>query len=522
MSTQTIKQLHQQAIGALNNNEIENAHRLLVQIISLDAQHADAYFLLAMVNVNVGQVIKATKLLQKAISLNENIEYQAQLAKCYALLGELSLAKQTVEDIDASDISDALTSDTIGVALSRVGLHTDAIKYFERAILLDNQKADFHYNYGISSKFLGHIKDAEKAFERAITLNSEHVGAHFALANVSTVDKDNHHIVRLETLKKRLTNPDDLLHIGHALAREYEALNDYDNAYKQLAHVKKQKRDAIGYSFARDKKIFDVLDTQLIKNELQDVEGFDDDSAIFVVGMPRTGTTVVERMLTQAQDVYSAGELHDFAILTKQLSGEASPSILNDKVLHNAVNIDFQVLGKNYIKKAKAVSNCQAKFVDKMPLNVLYTPLILTALPKAKIICLDRNPLDIIVSNYRQLFATNFSLYQYSLNLVDTYHFYCRFKQLIQLYAKKFPDNFMLVSYEKLVTSPDKMGKKIYDFCQLEWQPEFSLIEQNKKPVDTASALQVRAPITAKNIDNWKKYEKYLDDVISCIEANGD
>ena len=176
-------------------------------------------------------------------------------------------------------------------------------------------------------------------------------------------------------------------------------------------------------------------------------------------------------------------------------------------------NINFEVLGKSYIESTRAITGKTAKFVDKMPLNVLYVGFILQALPKAKIVCLDRNPLDTIVSNFRQLFAINQSYYSYSYDLESTTEYYLLFKQLATLWLALFPDNFYFINYEKLVNDPLNEAQKLIEFCNLPWQEQCVNIDQNSYPVATASALQVRNPINNRSVGNWKKYDAYLESV---------
>lgn len=517
----SINFLHQQAILALNNNELETAHEYLVQVINKQNNHADAYFLLAMVNVKVGQITKAIKLIEKALTFSNEIEYKAHLAKCYALIGELNKARDCVENINPADIDNPITSDTIGVALSRVGLHTQAIQFFIQTLTLDKKNAGYHYNYGISCKFIGDFAQAKKAFEQSIEIEPLHVESHYALTDVTKITNENNHIDRLLRLQKKINTPDDKLHIAHALGREYEAIGQFDRAIECLKQSKLAKKSQINYHFSQDMKMFEVLQDLIKNRKFARCNGYDDDSAIFIVGMPRTGTTIIERILTQAPNVHSLGELQDFALLTKQLSKDSSNKILNDNVLNNLDNIDFSLLGNTYIQKAKTLSNGSDKFVDKMPLNILYAQLILTALPKAKIICLNRSPLDTIMSNFKQLFATNYSFYHYSLDLKDIYAFYKQFKILVEQYVQTYPQNFMIVNYEELVEEPEKIGKAIYVFCELAWCSGFDLIENNQTPVDTASAVQVRNPIVNSNVGNWRKYQSHLQEVIALLKNDG-
>ena len=156
-----------------------------------------------------------------------------------------------------------------------------------------------------------------------------------------------------------------------------------------------------------------------------------------------------------------------------------------------------------------------------MPLNFLYVGFIVAAFPHAKIVCLDRNPLDSIVSNFRQLFSVNFSYYNYAYDLETTTEYYLLFKDLIAFWQDKYPQNFYVVNYQTLVNSPVKEAKKLVSFCQLSWQDSLVNIENNTAPVATASAVQVRSPINNKSIGNWQRYSFCLEKVIARLQTSG-
>jgi tetratricopeptide (TPR) repeat protein len=382
---------------------------------------------------------------------------------------------------------------------------------------------------GASLKFSGDFSAASNAYEQTITLMPSYCKAHAALTSLGDITPDNNHIEKLTKLFQQLTQSDDLLYIGHALAREYEALGDYDKAYQYLNQSKKAKLTQLKYQFSDDKQMFNALTALFNKPEINKVKsethnscaesaGYDSDEPLFVVGMPRTGTTLVERILSKHSSVTSAGELQHFGLLLKELSKTTTNKVIDKETVMAAASINFSELGNAYIDSTRAITGSNAKFVDKMPLNVLYAGFIIKALPKAKIICLDRGPLDTIVSNYRQLFAVNFSYYNYAYDLKTTAEFYHQFKQLTKLWLNLFPDNFYVVNYEKLVNNPEEEAKKIIEFCGLDWQEECLDIHKNSAPVATASAVQVRQPINNKSVGNWQKYKKYLTEVTEYLE----
>jgi hypothetical protein len=229
----------------------------------------------------------------------------------------------------------------------------------------------------------------------------------------------------------------------------------------------------------------------------------------------------VERIISKHPDVTSAGELQNFGLLLKEFSATSSPYVIDAETIGAACNIDFEALGQKYIESTRVLTGATPRFVDKMPLNFLYTGFILSAFPQAKIVCLDRNPLDTVVSNFRQLFAVNFSYYNYSYDLATSARYYLLFKRLIAFWQEKYPDNFYLVNYEKLVNSPAEEAKKLIHFCGLTWQDCLVDIHKNTSPVATASAVQVRSPINNKAVGSWKKYDFCLDNVKSILFAAG-
>jgi len=520
-----IKQLHKQAQEALNQGQYQQAHQLIMGILSQDKYFADGYFLLGMIASVHHNTAKAIELIKQAIMLApEQVEYIAQLAKHYALVNDHVQALHHANIAAKLTPKSALTLDTLGVAYSQIGLHQQAVPFFKLAVVANKNNGIFSFNLGASLKFTGDFSAARKAYEQTITLMPTYCKAHAALTSLGDITAESNNIQRLTKLYQQLTQTDDLLYIGHALAREYEALGDYDKSYQYLSESKKAKLAEFNYQFSDDKYMFNALTelftTPSINDPTQNLvnAGYDSSEPLFVVGMPRTGTTLVERILSKHSAVTSAGELQHFGLLLKELSKTTTNKVIDKETVMAAASVNFSQLGKAYIDSTRAITGSSAKFVDKMPLNVLYAGFIIKALPKAKIVCLDRGPLDTIVSNYRQLFAVNFSYYNYAYDLQTTAQFYHQFKQLTQLWLRLFPDNFYVVNYEKLVNNPKKEAKKIIEFCGLDWQEQCLDIHKNSAPVATASAVQVRQPINNKSIGNWQKYKGYLTKVTEYLE----
>jgi len=519
----TIKVLHQQAQKALNQGLYQQAHQHLILILQQDKYFADAYFLLAMIASAHHNLLKAIELIKQANGpAPNNPEYLSQLAKHYALDNNHVEAVHFAELAAKLPASSSLTLDTLGVTYSQMGLHDKAVIFFKKSVAINDKNPNYFFNLGASLKFIGDFDGARKAYEKTISMAPTYYKAHAALTGLGGISKECNHIPLLESLFKQSQHADDRLHLGHALAREYESLAEFDKAFHYLEMAKKFKLEHLKYSIDEDKSLFESLASHFKDSKHSMFQGFNTKEAIFVVGMPRSGTTLVERIISQHTDVTSAGELQHFGLLVKKMAKTSSNRVIDAETVTATKDINFKELGKAYIESTRAITGKTAKFVDKMPLNVLYVGFILQALPKAKIICLDRNPLDTIVSNFRQLFSVNQSYYNYAYDLQTTTEFYLLFKQLAELWLALFPDNFYLINYERLVNDPINEAKQLIEFCDLTWQEDCVNIHQNSAPVATASALQVRSPINNRSVGNWKKYDAYLDGVKKILATKVD
>ncbi|MFP3423868.1 tetratricopeptide repeat-containing sulfotransferase family protein [Pseudoalteromonas sp. SIMBA_162] len=519
-----LKQLHQSAIKYLNEGKVQLAHKNLVELVSHKPDFADGYFLLAMVNLQVGQIFKAIKLIEKALTLGSSIEYTAQLAKCYALTGDLKKAKNVALSVPIAQIKKALDADTLGVALTQAGLHEHALHYFECALTLANAKQQpqpqFYYNFAVSAKFLGLFDKAHTAFDHAIALNPLHHQSHFALSDLTKVTKQKNNITRLKQVFEQVSHPDAKLHIGHALAKEYQDIGAFSDAFTALQQGKAAKYALTPFDNASSNALFEHIKQLSAEHKNQQVNGNPTAEPIFVLGMPRSGTTLVERILSSHSDVQSAGELQDFGLSVKRLSNTPTPNVLDIQTLTKAYELDFNQLGSTYLNATRVTTGSHKHFIDKLPFNFFYIDLITKALPNAKIICMLRDPMDTCIGNYRQLFTINNPYYAYSLDLLDTAKFYSRFYSLMQHFSTVH-SNIKIVKYEELVAQPEQQIKELVSFCDLEWQAQCIDFHLNTAPVSTASKVQVRQPLNNKAIGRWKAFKPHTDEARNYLLEQG-
>ena len=516
--TADIEQLHREALAALRRRDYRRTHACCIAILEAEPRFADAWFLLGMIAADHGNVGKGAELVERAIFLGARAEYHAQLGRCFVALQRPRDALDEARRALAIGPENALSFDTVGVVLSRVGAHDEAIAPFREAVRLDAGKPAYWYNLGASLQFIGGFKEAADAYRRAIMLDPGHFRARSSLAQVEAPDE-----VAAEEIRARLdAGPQEVdaeLHLCHALARHYEERGQWPEALRLLARGKRRKRADLGYRFESDQALFDAATETL--DAWQDAPGHDSPEPIFIVGMPRTGTTLVERIVSSHPEVFPAGELTHFALALKRAVGSASNLVLDPETLRGAAASDPATVGRAYVESTRPRTGHTPRFIDKMPLNFFYAALIRRALPRARIICLRRNALDTCLSNYRQLFATGFSYYNYAYALEDTARYFVGFDRLVQSFAQALGEGFMEVHYERVVENLEREARRLLVFCGLDWHPAVLDFHANQAPVATASSVQVRQPVYASSVGRWRRLEEELAPARRILEQAG-
>jgi tetratricopeptide (TPR) repeat protein len=512
---------HREAERALNERDYRRAHELCLRILERAPDFSDAMFLLGIIALEHGNFGKAAEVMERAIRLDPTrAEYRAHRGRCLIALNEPRAALEEALAALALNPQDALTLDTIGVVMTRAGAHAEALEPFRRAVARDPGKAAYQYNLGASLQFVGHFSDAATAYRRALALDEGYYKAWSSLAQVAREPFNAAEVATLQAALEQATGVDAQLHLCHALAKHHEDRQEYSTAFKYLERGKGAKRASLHYSSDDDRGLFDAVQSVCTAELLnEDTTGCDSIEPIFIVGMPRTGTTLIERILSSHPDVFAAGELTNFSLMLKRMARTRSPLVLDPETLHAARGIDPAQLGNSYVESTRPRTGHAPRFIDKMPLNFLYAGLIHRALPRAKIICLRRNPLDTCLSNYRQLFATSFSYYNYAYDLLDIGRYHLMFDALAAHWRTHMPRNYYEVRYESVVADTEAEARRLLAFCELSWDPACLQFHENAAPVATASSVQVRQPIYRTSVDRWRKYAEQIAPLRKLLNA---
>jgi len=526
MQTPSIPQLHANAEQALNRGDMRSLHQCCRQILQMNPGHIDAWFLISIAAAAAGQVNKALEMIERALNgAPDNTEYLTQKARYCAQLNRYAAAMQAADAAIAQKPQRALLLDTLGVVYAKFDEHAKAIEPLRMAVTQAPDNPQFRFNLASTEQFLGNQQAARAAYEKAIALQPGFARARWALSELGKNNGENHGSAELESLLET-SNPsaEDQLYLSHALARDCERGGAYAKAFDVLDSAKRRYREKIGYDFAQDAELFSALKAAFPSNGTfrdERPESTLGEQSLFVVGMPRSGTTLAERILASHSQVQTLGELHEFPLAIKHHSGTDSPRTLDPEVISAALTADASTIGREYVNRCRERGKNGTRLIDKLPMNFLYLGFILRSLPRAKVVVLDRHPLDVCLSNYRQLFSFSFRYYHYHYSLADTARYICAYRDLMDHWKASFGDRIYSVSYEKLTEDPEGEARVLMDYLDLPWEAECLEFHREDVAVSTASSVQVRQPIYRSAVARWRKYEKELQPAIDIFARAG-
>ena len=505
----------------MRNQQYREIYDQAIARIRKNVEDAPAYFVLGKISADHNNHTKALELFEKASALAPEDEYcLAYYAQMLTLSGDQIKAKHQADLCAVLDIQDHHIADMLGVIYTRTGFHELAVPWFKKAVALNPHIANYHYNLGASLQFIGDFEGADAAYLACLALDSRNYRALSSLAQLTKQPANSPLVAELEAaFPKAAGDADAQLHLGHAIAKCLEDAGDYPNSLNWLHKAKAGKQGATSaIDFKSIIAGLKALPTDPAKKGAQD-------SPIFIVGLPRTGTTLVDRILGSHSQVHSAGELSLFGNLIKQAAKTPSNLTLDLDTVAAAANFNsetFEQIGREYLALSQELSRGAARITDKMPLNFLYCRLIHQALPNARIIALRRNPMDSCLSNYRQLLTTQQAYYAYTYDLLETAKFYCLFDELMAHWAESLPkDRFIQVHYEDIVFNQIGQTQRLLEFCGLDWEEACLHFHENDTPVSTASSVQVRQPLYSESIGRWRRYGDKLDELERYLKEQG-
>lgn len=512
-SAARVERQHGRALSAFAAGNLDAALAACDKTLELDPDHVDANFIAGVCALKQGRYPAARPRLERAATLAPNrADCQAELGRCLAMLGRNAEALAAAGRAAALSPADATTHDTIGAVYTLAGRHEKAAQRFESAVRLWPENAEFLNHLATALTFCGELERAEAIFERVLEIDPHHVLTHLALADNLQGPPPPGRIEQLETTLERVRgNTDAELFMRQALGRTLEAAGETGRAFAEWDRAKRAKKAAVGYSIGQDKALFQAIERLFPPDSVPESRpGAASSAPVFVIGLPRTGTTLVERILSSHSGVTSGGELSSLPQAVREASGVAQLNLIDPKGLPRSLAADPKRLGERYLELARTVTGDAERFVDKQPLNFFYVGLIRRVLPNAKIVCLRRKALDTCLASFRHLFAPNFRYYRYALTPEDSAEYFALFTRLMAHWDRLFPGAICHVGYERLVSDFDAEARRLVDFLELDFEEGVADFTRNQSPVATASAVQVRQALHRRSVGAWRRYETEL------------
>jgi tetratricopeptide (TPR) repeat protein len=508
--------------SALGRGDMMGLRQLAATRLAQPTGRAEGLFLLGIADSEAGRIHDAIAQIEQAVALAPHGEYRAQLARLYTLVRRDGDAAAVLRAAEEALPADALGRDTMGCVYARLGDHDSALVHFAAAVERAPENDQFRYNQAAALSFLGRVDEADAALEAILARSPDDARAHHLLAGLRKQTPARNHVDRLRAAHDRAAPGADRLLTGYALAKELEDVGRADEALAHLIRVNATHRTQLAYDFARDAAAFDAIEAAWPAVAQAPATRCPTEAPILVIGMPRTGTTLVDRILASHPAVESVGELQALPLAVKMASGTRSRTVLDPETIAAAARTDMGAIGRDYLARAAHHRRDPARrFVDKFPGNFQYAGIAARALPNAAIVCLRRNPMDTVLANFRNLFATGSRYYDYSYDLLDIAAYYARFDRLMALWRAALPGRILELSYEALVADQEGETRRLLDHCGLDWSERCLDFHAHAGAVSTPSAAQVRRPIYRDSVARWRAHAAALAPVQAFFEARG-
>lgn len=390
---------------------------------------------------------------------------------------------------------------------------------YTQAIELAPAEPRFWFNRAAVRRFLGQLETAEADYDRVISLAPDDAQAYLNRSELRLQTPARNHIAELErALSGSLGTWSREVPLRYALAKEYEDLGEYPLSWQHLSAGASLRRQHLQYEPRIDLATVDWIRLAFPAGRLDSAAAASAEP-IFILGMPRTGSTLVDRILGSHTQVFSAGELPDFAaaVVTavQRLRGR---KLSRQELVAGSAELDFTALGQDYLRRTRPRTGHTPYFTDKLPLNYLYCGLIARALPQARIIHVTRGPMATCYSVYKVLFDRG---YPFSYDLGELADYYLGYRRLMAHWYAALPGRIIDVNYERLVTDAASEGQRLFEALALPWQPQCLDFYKNPGPVATASAVQVRRPIYSSSVSIWRNYERELAPLARRLKSAG-
>jgi len=476
----------------------------------------------AEAHTNLGNALLALDRAEEAVVHHRRaIDARPDNAEAHSNLGNALKASGQLEEAaahyrQALDINPrfAMAHYNLGIAFDELGRPEEAATSYEQAIAIDPHYAEAHHNLANALDELGRREDAIAHYEQALAIRPDYAEAHRNLTRLRPQQE------RVPAIEKLLENPSlseaDAIQCHFALGNIFHKVKYFDKAFEHFEIGNGLKRRDMAYSSENVSAYVDRLIDVYSKNYFQETTatGSGSELPVFIVGMPRSGTSLVEQIISSHTQVYGAGELASLGRFERSIARQFEDSAPYPDCMRQYREPVIAEYAEKYLEELGSYTHDAQRVTDKMPDNFLRIGLIKTLFPKARIIHCQRNALDTCTSNFLNYFATGNA---YSFDLEELGHYYLDYERLMTHWTSVFSSEILNVQYEELVQDQEIVSRQMVEYLGLEWDERCLDFHKNERAVHNFSSMQVRQQIYARSINRWKDYENQLAPLLEIL-----
>ncbi len=501
----------EQARAALAADEHKTAEAIFRDILRADPAHVAALCGLAAVSLTASRPQDAVRLLKHAQKQSTHLPL-VRRGLSQALLAQAALteAESSVRELLKIEGENPNNWVLLGTVYTRLMRQEDALAAFEEAARINPSEVRLRLSIGHLNKTLGRRSDCEQAYKRCLEMDPGMGEAYWSLADLKNYVFSDAEIAAMQSLQKGEDGDDeDQAQLHFALGRAFEQKNDYSTAFDHYATGNRRRRKIVPFDIAafenKTRRVLECFDAEFFAS--RSGSGHPDPSPIFIVGLPRSGSTLVEQILASHSCVEGTFELPNLLTIVREFDHADAAHDAYPEIVRTAPADYLGALGRRYVEETAPLRRARQYFIDKMPNNFSHVGLIQAILPRAVIIDVRRHPMDACFSTYKQHFAEGQS---FSYDLEDLGRYYRCYLSLMDHWDTVLPGKVLHLQYEQLIREPEAQIRRLLDHCSLPFEPACLSFHETKRPVRTASAEQVRQPLYTSGVGYWRHFEAHL------------
>jgi len=492
----------------LHASRYRKAEDAFKKILIEDENNIDALRFMGILAFKSGNHDIAEAMLTKALKLDPTYSLVwANLAQVFSVTGQLDKAKKSFKNILSMEPKNGLIWAEYGTVLTKLANYEEGRDAYLKALEFKPDSPRVHLSLGHVYKTMGEIDNSIDSYKNTILQNNLSGEAYWSLANLKTYSFSENEIIDMEDTLKSDMSDIERSQMHFALGKAYEVKKDFDKSFKNYYEGNKVKKGLIKYSSDdttdNTKRILNFFNKENIQKLAKSSTG--DRDPIFVLGMPRSGSTLVDQIISSHSKVDGTQELPNIIKIAAELNTNNQNNY--PEVLKELDESKLSNLGKDYISETAWARDSAPFFIDKMPNNFIHIGLIKTILPNAKIIDTRRDAMDTCFSCFKQFFARG-QLFTYSLE--DLGNYYTDYIRAMNHWHNVYGKDIYTVHYDNVINETEETIRELIDYCELPFEKECLEFYNSSRPVKTPSAEQVRQPIYKSGLNYWKNYEKHL------------